>query len=78
LPALGEDTGGVEGLLVDGELLVRQLASPLIGGGEVVRRFVVGVVLADEVVLNGAVYTRVIQCTYHKWGKFCWAKLLRF
>jgi len=60
LPALyiGEETGGVEGLLVDGELLVKQLASPLIGGGEVVH-----VVLADEVVLNGAVHTRVIQCS---------------
>ena len=60
----------MEGLLVDGELLVRQLIFPLIGGGEVVHQFVVGVVLADEVVLNGAVHTRVIQhihsiCIHH-------------
>lgn len=60
LPALGELTGGVEGLLVDGELLVRQLASALMGGGEIVRRFVVGVVLADDVVLNGAIHIAVI------------------
>ena len=44
----------VEGLLVDGELLVRQLASPLRGGGDTVRRFEAGVLLADEVVLIGA------------------------
>ena len=43
----------VEGLLVDGELLVRQLASPL-RGGDTVRRFEAGVLLADEVVLIGA------------------------
>lgn len=40
--------------MVDGELLVRQLASPL-RGGETVRRFEVGVLLAEEVVLNGAI-----------------------
>ena len=33
---------------------MRQLASPL-RGGEIVRRFEVGVLLAEEVVLNGAI-----------------------
>ena len=61
LPALvGEEdevTGGVlmeEGLLVDGELLVRQLANPLTGG-ETARRFDVGVLLAEDVDLIGTI-----------------------
>ena len=45
--------------MVDGELLVRQLASPL-RGGETVRRFEVGVLLAEEVVLNGAMDNTII------------------
>ena len=53
--------GGVLGLLVEGELLVRQLASPLRGGGEIVRLFEVGVLLAEEVVLNGAVDIAIIH-----------------
>ena len=53
-----------EGWLIDGEVLVRQLASPLRGGGDVVRRFVVGVLLADDVVLNGAINSTMICHKY--------------
>jgi len=60
LALVGEEdevTGGVlmeEGLLVDGELLVRQLASPLTGG-ETARRLETGVLLAEAVDLIGAI-----------------------
>ena len=43
-----------EGLLVDGGLLVRQVAGPL-RGGDIDRRLTVGVSLADELDLDGAV-----------------------
>ena len=41
-------------MLDDGELLVRQLASPLMGGGDIVHLLEVGILLAEQVVLNGA------------------------
>ena len=61
-----------EGLLVVGELLVRQLASPLWGGGDIVRRFEVGVLLADEADLNGPTDNTVMNtviASLRAWNK---------
>ena len=47
----------VEGPVVlgDGRVVVRELDRPL-AGGDIARMVEVGVVFADEVILNGAVY----------------------